>query len=540
MTKQTPWAVLLCRFKDTDQVNIPLGLTNKLFTSTGNGTFNVPRFFSDVSHGLLDLSGSQVFPQSPEYFTVDAYLNDYVAPTDPPPLGWQAKITRDQLISKAWKAAENAGVPLKQFSGGIVVVFNAAIGITFGGGSSVGPFACSDFRWTINNGTSSHGQEMAHGYGLGHSRRDGSVVDYTDSWDIMSTGNAFMAKDTDFVLRGPGMNAANMRYLGWLDTTRVWRGSAGSYDEVVQLRPLFRRDLPGPLAAEFPPFGKGFLVEYRVKEDWDAAIPRSAVLVHDFYGGHSYLMSSTNGQPDLVQGDIFDPYAGAPFLPHPRVEVLNIDNENHTATIRFSFTPAQPFPADWYGIFSQVFGQIAVGGRGVVWNGHRFVPVPPRNPMARLLDSIAEWVTAEDVTEPFLPNAIRRHALKTMEDILASAARDLEPIRVPALEKPGAPQLFRISGRIINQQTCQGVIGLRVEAWDKDLIFNDLVGSAMTDTVGAFRIEFSAPHFQECFLDRRPDLFFKIFRGDALIHSTEDAVLWNVDKGEAPVVIAVE
>jgi hypothetical protein len=31
----------------------------------------------------------------------------------------------------------------------------------------------------------------------------------------------------------------------------------------------------------------------------------------------------------------------------------------------------------------------------------------------------------------------------------------------------------------------------------------------------------------------------RVFRVDALIHSTEDSVLWNVDRGDVPVVIAV-
>ena len=30
------------------------------------------------------------------------------------------------------------------------------------------------------------GQEMGHGYGLNHSRREGSTVDYTDPFDVMS------------------------------------------------------------------------------------------------------------------------------------------------------------------------------------------------------------------------------------------------------------------------------------------------------------------------------------------------------------------
>ena len=98
---------------------------------------------------------------------------------------------------------------------------------------------------------------------------------------------------------------------------------------------------------------------------------------------------------------------------------------------------------------------------------------------------------------------------------------------------------FRIFGHVIDGKTHLGVAGLRVEAWDKDLICNDLVGSTITDEQGNFRIEFDESYFQELFHDRRPDLFFKVFRENNLIKSTEDSVLWNIESGATQIVIEI-
>ncbi|MCK5229170.1 MAG: hypothetical protein KAR13_02830, partial [Desulfobulbaceae bacterium] len=100
-------------------------------------------------------------------------------------------------------------------------------------------------------------------------------------------------------------------------------------------------------------------------------------------------------------------------------------------------------------------------------------------------------------------------------------------------------RIFRIDGSVINRQGI-GVPDLRIEVWDKDLIFDDLVGTAITDKNGCFQIEFSDKFFRECFLDRHPDLFFKIYRGSQLIKSTEESVLWNVKKREIPVTIEID
>jgi hypothetical protein len=99
---------------------------------------------------------------------------------------------------------------------------------------------------------------------------------------------------------------------------------------------------------------------------------------------------------------------------------------------------------------------------------------------------------------------------------------------------------YRITARVIDRQTSSGVPELRVEAWDKDLIFDDSLSSAVTDSQGAFQFEFDESYFTELFLDRRPDLFFKVYHEDKLIKSTEDSIIWNVKPGDTELVINVD
>lgn len=99
---------------------------------------------------------------------------------------------------------------------------------------------------------------------------------------------------------------------------------------------------------------------------------------------------------------------------------------------------------------------------------------------------------------------------------------------------------YQIDGRVIDAQAGRGIADLRVEAWDKDLIFDDLVGSAVTDAAGHFRIEFDESYYRELFFDRAIDLFFKIFSADdELIVSTQDSVMWNAEAGEQLIEIVV-
>ncbi|MCK8521359.1 neuraminidase-like domain-containing protein [Aquimarina sp. D1M17] len=100
-------------------------------------------------------------------------------------------------------------------------------------------------------------------------------------------------------------------------------------------------------------------------------------------------------------------------------------------------------------------------------------------------------------------------------------------------------QTFVITGQLVNQHKAP-LSGLRVEAWDKDLICDDLVGSTISDDTGAFSFSFTKKYFSELFFDRKPDLFFKVFDGDQLLQDTRKNVLWNVGKKPKKITITIK
>lgn len=87
---------------------------------------------------------------------------------------------------------------------------------------------------------------------------------------------------------------------------------------------------------------------------------------------------------------------------------------------------------------------------------------------------------------------------------------------------------FRIKGVVREKETGFPLPGLFLKAYDKDLLFDDLLGSAITDTQGKFDIICELFDFRD-FFEKRPDIYFKVFRSDrtTLIHDTKNAVRWN-------------
>jgi hypothetical protein len=304
-------------------------LYNEFFTNAGVNTFNAVRYWNDVSHGSIDVSGSQVFPCTLDISSMEG------AALALAPGGWQYQT----LIFQKAKAALTSqhGADWKTFYG-VAVSFQSPDYGAQGGWYDGGPGVYMDIRYVRNNGIQAWGQEMGHGFGMDHSRENGSNDDYRDPWDVMSTRRAFSyQQDPNYGALGPGLNAWNMRGRRWLDESRIWKAPHGAFDPLVTLRPLHRRDLDGHLGAEIPGVGQdsAYLIEFRVRANWDSGIPNAAILVHrfegilgQFLGSHSYLMTGTNGQWALSAGDTFT--AG----PSSRFEVTSIDESNESATIR--------------------------------------------------------------------------------------------------------------------------------------------------------------------------------------------------------------
>jgi len=375
-----PWAILLCKYKDdpndptktrisdlaaqwrlqkdatfiaanlspawdTDDRTI-MDLYETFFTITGLFTFNSVRYWDEMSHGRIYTGDSRVFP-----CTLDRTASEGAALSISP--GGAAY--QNDTFAKAKEALnQQYGVDWRDFNGGVAVSFQSPEFAAQGGWFDGGPGVWMDIRWVKNNGIQAWGQEMGHAFGLDHSRTDGDLdangvgVDYTDPWDVMSTQVAFSAADTSYGMRGPGLNAWNMRSRQWLDESRVWRGPSQGFSElIVRLRPLHKRYLPGLLAAELPGIGGNlstspeYLVEFRVPDEWDAGIGAPKLLIHrfegkinQFMGTHSYLMKGTNGQKALAVGDVFEIGAG-PFL---RLKVLEVDDAKLQADIQLCYS----------------------------------------------------------------------------------------------------------------------------------------------------------------------------------------------------------
>lgn len=104
----------------------------------------------------------------------------------------------------------------------------------------------------------------------------------------------------------------------------------------------------------------------------------------------------------------------------------------------------------------------------------------------------------------------------------------------------GAEASYTINGRVVDRSSGAGFSGVLVKAWDADLFFDDLLGSASTDDSGNFRMQFDESYFAELFLDRVPDLYFEIYYKGKCVYSTEGLESFGLQPGEQSIEIEVD
>ncbi len=363
---QSPWAILLVRFKDDTSPLPTLTKYQRLFTSAGRGTLNLVDYFDEMSHGKIDISGTKVFG----WYTLDYNRADYIGGEDAP----VGKLSRPGLLEAGKSIARNAHVDLSKFAGVVVCSLGQVDLCGWIGGMAM---LCDSFSLNV----SVIGHEMAHGYGLDHSMEHGSIDHYRDPWDTMSNMNSYVAANTDHEFIGPGLNAWNMRTLGWLDETRVWKDESNDYRRTFRIRPLHSRHLSGFLALQV----KNYLIEFRIKEKWDAGIPEACVLIHRTVGNRSYIMPGNNGNYDLKEGDKFSIGVDIPNLGYTEIEVLGIDTIGKTATLSIF---SRPMELPLYHEDRIILGGIRVGGGGGYIINGKYFPIPPESPWLSILESI--------------------------------------------------------------------------------------------------------------------------------------------------------
>jgi hypothetical protein len=404
IAESTPWAVLLFKFQDDLTERWPRRHYERLFTSAGTGSMNMLDYFSEMSHGRLDLSGSQVFG----WFILPIDRADYATtPTKP------GQLDRPGLLALCRKMVADQGIDLSGFPKQLISLnadetdFYGYFGLAFSDATSIFPGIL--------------GHEMGHGYGLDHSRQEGWDLDYKDFWDVMSALDTAMAPHPEYQRVGPGLNAANMRGRGWLDEDRVFKAPATAFSTTIELRPLHRHDLSGHLAAQVG----DFLVEYRPKQKWDAAFHHSSVFVHRLWNNRSYLMKGTDGSKpafDLPAGGSFsgDPHSG---FTRYTVEVEEINDADQVAVIKLSHSTMPVTP----GLLVEILAGIAPGGGGLIFWGGKLTKIPPSPPILLVVErlvALLSSVTAGGIVEQ---TAARRSVLTGLAREVLTQLAELDP-----------------------------------------------------------------------------------------------------------------
>ena len=84
---------------------------------------------------------------------------------------------------------------------------------------------------------------------------------------------------------------------------------------------------------------------------------------------------------------------------------------------------------------------------------------------------------------------------------------------------------MRIIGTVVEQESGKPLAGLRIRAYDKDLVFDDDLGETTTDADGQFEIDYMEVQYRDL-NETQPDVYLRVYDADGskLLYSSEKAV----------------
>ena len=389
-------AVLLLRIEgEPDQP--AKSYVDQLYTMAGKGTNNLIDYYEDMSHGNLDITDNTVFDWINYNHTVQDLMDEWNRAKDE-----QKRLLLRSGVPEA-KAEDQANVHANRTRRGkitewgneaasannislagydvIVYIFNVSVDLFGSPGRAViswNPGTNNHAANSIDLSCASH--EVGHALGLsGHSRLENSIDEYGDQWDIMGNNHFLSDKSgtqipplTPYYTYGPGLNAAYMDLLGWLDKSRMFTASGSAS---FQLRPLHRRDLPGWLSARLQIGYETLFLEFRMNEKWDSSLPAPCVLLHrksvhpgDGTPCTEILVTNSSAfdqteMVDLRNGESFE--TGTledPFGFYAKITVSKIDVEQRTAFIQVYIREKRQIEPQ-----GTPYGGVTVDGGGLVW-----------------------------------------------------------------------------------------------------------------------------------------------------------------------------
>jgi hypothetical protein len=99
---------------------------------------------------------------------------------------------------------------------------------------------------------------------------------------------------------------------------------------------------------------------------------------------------------------------------------------------------------------------------------------------------------------------------------------------------------YTLQGIVVDRASQRGVAGLRVTAWDRDTVYHDMLGQAVTAADGSFAIAFDSSYFGNAKPDNGPDVFYRVERDGVEVLDTLAAAGHNLQRGTTQVKLEID